>query len=67
MTLFKALLVTAFIGSSLVFATGCQQKAPAGKPQQSVGDRATESAKIIQESAKRIQDSLKQEKAQKAK
>jgi hypothetical protein len=54
--------VTAFIGLALAFATGCQQKGAAEKGGQSVGDRASESMKIVQESAKRVQDSLKQAK-----
>jgi len=58
MTIFKTMLVAAIAVCALVLTTGCQPKSPAGKNQESVSKRAEESNKIIQESQKRVHDSL---------
>jgi hypothetical protein len=56
----RTIRVMAVIGFALALTMGCQQKGSAGKSEQSIGQRAEESAKIVQEAGKRIQDSLKQ-------
>ncbi len=66
MNISRIILATALLGFALTLTMGCQQqKSTTGKTEQSIGDRAKESAKIVQEATKRIQDSLKQVKADK--
>jgi hypothetical protein len=55
---FKMMLVAAIAVCALVFSTGCQQKAPAGKKGETVEQRAESSQKIISESIKRVHDSM---------
>jgi hypothetical protein len=64
MLIVRTVLVSMIAVFALVLTTGCQQKAPAGKSQESVLKRAEESNKIIKEAGQRVRDSLKEAKNQ---
>ena len=65
----KTMLVAVIAVCAVALSTGCQQKAPGGKTEETVGQRAEASQKIIQEAMKRVHDSTtevkKEEQAEK--
>ncbi|HEX7511529.1 MAG TPA: hypothetical protein VF335_09530, partial [Chitinivibrionales bacterium] len=67
MIIFKTVLVAILTVSALVLTQGCQQKSSGEKTGESVGQRAEESGKIINDAMNRVHDSLAQAKKEMSK